>query len=374
MPSSDIHWLHSCGSTNKNPNLDLGGTNSEFQIAEVPLNNLFDNVSPTEAANGFIDYRCFYICNKHTKDFLTNINLTINSQAAGGANITIATKEIDDVQEVTLIGSYPDPTGFVIFDTEFGPPFTISFTGYVAFGIDLQTRLRESPYCNTVIVTGTNPYEVNFTGNVGKRNVQLMRVVQNDLLDKDWSRYNTVVYSTGDPWNYFGDSQIKVTRTIDPDYVPANGFVRVYNLLNGTYPRLSYTSFSGQVFTLAAPIPVSIELVGLKYPSTIVLDPPVPLPTPEGVLEVEGLINKKVNIRIDKLVEGSPIRTSAEFIDIDINTPSNVTFASVISLGFLRPEECFYVWVKRDTPMGSTAKLKDDFELGLTTTAKSFPG
>lgn len=51
------------GASNSNPALALGGTHSSVQLSATALNNLFDNVSPSEASAGDIEYRAIDVTN-----------------------------------------------------------------------------------------------------------------------------------------------------------------------------------------------------------------------------------------------------------------------------------------------------------------------
>jgi hypothetical protein len=51
------------GASNSDPNASLGGVASSNQLSGTAMNNLFDNVSPTEAVNGDVEYRAVSIYN-----------------------------------------------------------------------------------------------------------------------------------------------------------------------------------------------------------------------------------------------------------------------------------------------------------------------
>lgn len=51
------------GSSNNDPNDSLGGATSSNTLSSTPLNNLFDNVTPSEAAAGDEEYRAIDIWN-----------------------------------------------------------------------------------------------------------------------------------------------------------------------------------------------------------------------------------------------------------------------------------------------------------------------
>jgi hypothetical protein len=56
--ASDLKFYYTGGASNSDPDASLGGVGSSVQIVDPAVNNLFDNVEPTETALGdYIDYR-----------------------------------------------------------------------------------------------------------------------------------------------------------------------------------------------------------------------------------------------------------------------------------------------------------------------------
>ncbi len=53
--------------------------------------------------------------------------------------------------------------------------------------------------------------------------------------------------------------------------------------------------------------------------------------------------------------------------------PDSSFGAAPIDIGTLRPQEGFFVWVKRTTAPGTMPKLADCFNLKFKATAKSWP-
>lgn len=51
------------GSSNSDPDASLGGVGSSEELSATALNNLFDNVSPSEASSGDVEYRAIDIYN-----------------------------------------------------------------------------------------------------------------------------------------------------------------------------------------------------------------------------------------------------------------------------------------------------------------------
>lgn len=68
----------------------------------------------------------------------------------------------------------------------------------------------------------------------------------------------------GDPYNGSGDTQIRVTTTISTD-TPASGTVRVRNASSGLYESFTYTSFTGQVFTITPALGANLTAAENAY-------------------------------------------------------------------------------------------------------------
>lgn len=399
---ADLQWLHSGGSFNKEPSNDLGSFPSKFQISGEPpgepnvMNNLFDDVMPEEAQSGLTDYRCFYIWNPSPTTAIENASMSItecDAPCSGvpitGPVVNFGSNLIDDVQilEIDCAGfeMQPDPGGFVILDTEFGPPFTVYWTSFAQFGTDLQARLNELPWCSAVTVTGTNPYTITFTGEAGHRNVQLMRVIQNDLLVKGVGRYNTVTYYSCEDWNGYGDFQVKTVYPIS-NYVQPSGNLRIYNPLTGLWDVYAYSSFSGNIFNLSEPLQFNmVGFVGTCPPTgnisdsqnwqrgTISPETDTPLAVPWGVIEAP-ILDKNCQVCIRKQTQGSPINTYAKPIKTDTEVPDNTGLdMNTKYIGNLRPNEGFYIWVERITPPNAMPCLQVNFNLRLIATAVNWP-
>jgi hypothetical protein len=108
IASTDIEFRLSGGAANTDPNAALGGamgTAAGALIADNVKNNLFDDVTGTEAAAGDVEYRGFYVKNNHgtltfqgavvyvssdTLSTSTEIDLGIAAEAVSTAMATIA--------------------------------------------------------------------------------------------------------------------------------------------------------------------------------------------------------------------------------------------------------------------------------------------
>ena len=412
---SDLLWLHSGGAFNKEPKNDLGNYPSRFEISGEPpgepntSNNLFDDITPGEALIGLIDYRCFYIWNP-TLNAIININLAIDQCLPCGSAVKYASKLQDDVQIITIScggSSTPDNGGHVVFDTEFGPPFTIYYKGdWCQFGLDLQAAIRLQPWCTTVTVTGCNPFTITFNGDAGNRNVRLIRVVQNNLINNGLCTYNTQIYFSCYPYNSYGSSRVLVVQPIS-DHVPNTGDLRIYNPLTGLWD--SYHYYAHDTFNFYLQDPLQFNLVGFLGscpPTEIVPNPPydllnnpnnwqrwypspvfteggpgyptvnLPLPTPWGVVEAPCNNSDYCTICIQKVTQGGPINTIAAPIASETDTPdigTNFFTTFPNAVGNLRPNEGFYFWIQRITPPGTLACLGDYFDITITADKVSWP-
>lgn len=63
--AGDIDFHLSGGTGNSDPNASLGGDQSNTEIVDATVENLFDNVSGDEGAAGDIEYRCMFVKNNH---------------------------------------------------------------------------------------------------------------------------------------------------------------------------------------------------------------------------------------------------------------------------------------------------------------------
>lgn len=98
------------GAGNSNPNLSLGGVMSSTQLSATPMNNLFDNVDPTEAENGDVEYRALDIYNAGDA-LATSISLYLSSET------TSVSTELDfgldfTTQSVGAEGTAPSDVSF----------------------------------------------------------------------------------------------------------------------------------------------------------------------------------------------------------------------------------------------------------------------
>jgi hypothetical protein len=137
------------GSNNSDPTLSLGGPPSVVAIEDV-LNNLFDDVTGDQVADGRTDYRCFYVVND-TADTYLDLKLWIEAEYPGGASVELGVSPNDEVQLIELTGS---PVGGSFRLTLDG--YETTDIAYTANPTDLaanvETALRGLPNATEVTV------------------------------------------------------------------------------------------------------------------------------------------------------------------------------------------------------------------------------
>ena len=69
------------GASNSDPNASLGGVGSSVELSNTALNNLFDDVTPAQAASGVVEYRAIDILNNGTNP-ATSVNFFFGAQSS----------------------------------------------------------------------------------------------------------------------------------------------------------------------------------------------------------------------------------------------------------------------------------------------------
>lgn len=183
MTESDISIYHSGGTLNNDPENDLGGNISSFQIS-YSLDNLFDSLTSSESLDGRIDYRCFYIKNNNLTDILRKTKIWIN-QKISGSYIEIGIEEENEIQEIEIIGT-PNEDETLILNLE-GTNFTTTYSHNLSkWKMDFQNQIRTINGFNDVIVdiNGEVPnitFTINFLGQSSKKDISIMTVITNNL-------------------------------------------------------------------------------------------------------------------------------------------------------------------------------------------------
>jgi hypothetical protein len=66
VSAANLRLYLSGGSSNADPALSLGGARSTHALSASALNNLFDDVTGSQASAGHVEYRCLYFVNEDT--------------------------------------------------------------------------------------------------------------------------------------------------------------------------------------------------------------------------------------------------------------------------------------------------------------------
>jgi len=105
--ASVIEYRLTGGAANSDPDASLGGDASSNQLSGTALNNLFDNVDPTEAAAGDTEYRAISLHNsgdataRHVEFYFTD---TVNAES-------IVSVWYDSTGTQTIGNESTEPTG-----------------------------------------------------------------------------------------------------------------------------------------------------------------------------------------------------------------------------------------------------------------------
>jgi hypothetical protein len=186
---SDLSAVLSGGATNTNPNLSLGGDPSNTLITNNVVNNLFDDISPSESEEGHEDYRCFYIFNDGVSPIF-DAKIWILEETEDGASIEIGVEQRNEVQRITINGAITSGSFTLSYE---GVPFVSTFNSDLgAWGLALQNSLRTLTdgsnffFKDITISAGasgtTTVFDVNFLGQDGSRNHPEFVLVSNNLL------------------------------------------------------------------------------------------------------------------------------------------------------------------------------------------------
>jgi hypothetical protein len=102
----------------------LGDQLSTTAITTATMNNLFDDISAAEATAGRTEYRCVFVHNDHATDTAFSVQVSIQSDTAGGSTYAIASDNIGVVAEgsasaqaATIANETTAPTNVSAFGT-----------------------------------------------------------------------------------------------------------------------------------------------------------------------------------------------------------------------------------------------------------------
>jgi hypothetical protein len=169
LQGSDISIVYSGGGSNADPSLSLGGPPSSIPITGI-LNNLFDNITETESADGFTDFRCFYIFNDNDTDTLHQTKIFLQSQTPAGADIQIGCGFANEKQKAVITGTVTGGSctlSIVLNGTTYAPVMTSS-GGTAGLASSLQTSMNAisalaGAACSQAVNSATGNLEVSIT-------------------------------------------------------------------------------------------------------------------------------------------------------------------------------------------------------------------
>lgn len=185
----DISVVLSGGASNLIPDGALGGDPSSAPVQNDRLNNLFHDVSPEEATDGYDDYRCIYFFNDGDTTIYA-LKLYIYEDIAGGAEMSIGFDTRNEIQRITIT---PDTIASGTFTLSYDSvQFTVAYDEDLSvWAGNLQTALNSlirdgENLLKDVTVTaqyssGTVIFDINFTGRDAKRNHPMFVLVTNNL-------------------------------------------------------------------------------------------------------------------------------------------------------------------------------------------------
>lgn len=133
--SGDLEFYLTGGASNSDPDVSLGGAVSSTAITDSTDNNLFDDVSGSEASAGDTEYRCFAVQNDHGSDTLENSKLWFTSNTTSGddtLDIALAAAGLNSNPE-TLSDESTAPSGGETFSAPASKGAGLS-VGDVPFG------------------------------------------------------------------------------------------------------------------------------------------------------------------------------------------------------------------------------------------------
>lgn len=186
VSTSDIKYLYSGGVANTDPNLSLGGAPSTSQIN---TNNLFDNVTASQASLGTTDYRCIYITNDNPTDSFYNADIYVSYLTNGSITVEVGFLIQNDRQYVN-ISNFANLTGgslTLTYTDTTNHNFTFAYDSDVlTFASNFQAAINAIGGLEDVTVTGSSSlgsviFEINFVGGASSRYQEILTLNANNL-------------------------------------------------------------------------------------------------------------------------------------------------------------------------------------------------
>ena len=152
IAGTDIEYVLSGGTNNSDPKKSLGGDRSQAQVGNNTPNGIFSDVSVDDSQSGLIDYRCIYVFNNSTTDYLYNTEVKITSQV--GYDIKFGLPTATDVQQITITGN-PVGGGYFTVDYDNLRPVQINYdSNMINWANNIKTALLTYTLNGTPLLSG----------------------------------------------------------------------------------------------------------------------------------------------------------------------------------------------------------------------------
>lgn len=179
LTTNEVKFFMSGGLTNNNPNSSLGGEISAFFIVN---NKLFSDITPEQAVDGRIDYRCLYIENisEELTEILYNTVVFVDQQVEGGGDIKLGIELADERQDFIITNGTNVASGYFIAqyynlledtDNQFQVNWAADLNEWADnFQIALRALSGLEDVTVTPSVSGTTvTFRIDFLGQASKR-------------------------------------------------------------------------------------------------------------------------------------------------------------------------------------------------------------
>ena len=181
ISASDILFLLSGGSANRNPELSLGGPPSSNPVSGN-LNSLFQDVTPEQASSGSTEYRCFYVSNESDSETLYSAAIQTFAQSSGGSQADLGVSKATESQRMEISGSPSSGSaGFRLGDSSFSGTWSGSAE---SFRSSLLSSLTEAGLGDMSISYSSGSSHVfvfSFSGSLDNKSHPLIELVENSL-------------------------------------------------------------------------------------------------------------------------------------------------------------------------------------------------
>jgi hypothetical protein len=215
---SQISLVYSGGSANSDPTLSLGGNSSVIPITNNQIDNIFDNVAPTDTQTGLTDYRCMYIFNDGDET-VYNCQVWIASAVSGGSVISLGIAQQNEVQRITITGAVTGGSmtlsfGGIQFTSVFDHSITV-WGNNIALQMNGLLGTDNQPILSGITVIGQTSnsisyFDVTFSGLDGGRDQEMLTVIGNNFTPQQ--PISVTLLAQGSPVNTIAPSiSVKTT-------------------------------------------------------------------------------------------------------------------------------------------------------------------